>query len=98
MMITSDDLLSTRGVLDLELHRGAGQDATASGQKLSQEWREKKLFSREYGRREETGIERSHCGSIMRPVTESRRVEDKSINQKINIIETDISVSTTKKI
>lgn len=85
-------------MLDLELHRGAGQDATASGQKLSQEWREKKLFSREYGRREETAIERLHCGSIMRQATESRRVEHKSINQKISIMETDISVRTSKKI
>lgn len=73
------------------------KDATASIQKVSQEHREKKLVSREYVRREVTVMEKLNQWSIIRRVTESGRVEVKSINQEINIMETDFSIRTTKK-
>lgn len=46
-------------MLGPELHKEGSKAEDTSGQKVSQEWREKKLFNKGYARREATVVETS---------------------------------------
>lgn len=54
-------LWSTKSVLVLEGHRGDSKAADASGQKVSQEWRKKKLLSKGHARKEATAVKSLDC-------------------------------------